>query len=88
MSIDSSSDYSAFVQFAAAQLQAGTEITPEQAVEQWRAMHPSDDEMSDIEALVQEAIDDVAAGDKGIPFDDVLKEIEMRYGMKPTPKST
>lgn len=81
MSIDSSSDFSGFVQFAAAQLQAGTELTPEQAVEQWRAMHPSEDEAADLEAAIQEAIDDMEAGQKGIPFEEFKREFRLRNGL-------
>jgi len=81
MSIDSSSDFSGFVQFAAAHLQAGTELTPEQAVEQWRAMHPSEDEAADLEAAIQESLDDMEAGEIGIPFEEFKREFRLRNGL-------
>jgi len=88
MATDNSGELSAFHKFVGSQLESGSNLSPQEAVDQWRAMHPSEDEMDDIEALVQEAIDDIATGDKGIPFDEVLAEIETRFGLKPTPKPT
>jgi hypothetical protein len=88
MATDNTGDFSGFVKFASAQLQAGTELTPEAAVEQWRAMHPSDVEAEDIEAMVQEAIDDIAAGGHCISSEEFESELEREFGFKPPKRRT
>ncbi|MCE9606551.1 MAG: hypothetical protein K8U03_16800 [Planctomycetia bacterium] len=89
MATDNSGDLSAFVQFANAQLQAGAKLSLEEALEQWWAAHPpepSEEESEEVVAMIQEALDDLAAGDKGMPFDEHLIELERKFGLKPSPK--
>lgn len=81
MATDNSGELNAFNQFITTQLKTGSNLTPEEAVEQWRAMHPSDD-AADLEAAIQEALDDIEAGEKGIPFDEFMREFRIRNGLK------
>lgn len=83
MATDNTADFSGFVKFASAQVQAGTELTPELAVERWRAMHPSDEEAEDLESMVQDAIDDMAAGGRCVSAEEFESEVEREFGIKP-----
>lgn len=82
MATDHSGELSAFNQFVTTQVATGANLTPEEAVEQWRAMHPSDADAADLHAAIQEALDDIEAGDKGMPFDDFMREFRLRNGLK------
>jgi hypothetical protein len=86
MSTDNSSDLNAFIAFANAKLQAGEDWSLDQALSHWHVMNMTEEEADEIDALVQEALDDIEAGDKGIPIDEVFAEIEAKYGLKPNAK--
>lgn len=81
MATDNSGELSAFHQFVGAQLETGTGLSPEEALDQWRAANPSDEDLEEIEAMVQEALDDIAAGDKGMPFEEFDREFRRRNGL-------
>lgn len=80
MATDNSGELNAFHQFVGSQLETGAKLSPEEALDQWRAMHPSDEDMEEIEAMVQEALDSIAAGDKGRPFEEFDREFRRRHG--------
>lgn len=48
-----------------------TDITPEQALAMWREFNAS------VKAI-QEALDDMEAGDEGVPADEVIAELHQR----------
>jgi hypothetical protein len=81
MATDNSGELNAFHQFIGTQLQSGAKLSPQEAVDQWRAMHPSDDDLDEIEVMVQEALDNIAAGDKGRPFEEFDLEFRRRHGL-------
>lgn len=89
MATDNSSDLSAFIQFANAQLAADKNLSLTEALDKWEVHRLEVSQDSDeIEALVQEALDDIAAGDKGIPIEEVFAELEAEFGLKPTAKKS
>jgi hypothetical protein len=53
----------------------GADLTPEDALEEWRVAHPDSVEFEDDTAAIQEALDDMAAGDRGRPADEVIAEL-------------
>ena len=57
------------------------EYSPEEAVELWRMANPTTEQLAEDVAAVQEALDDMAAGDKGIPLEDFLRGIRSRHGI-------
>jgi hypothetical protein len=77
MATDPHSELFQFHQFVGEQLGSGRDLTPEETLDLWRAEHPGDD---DTIAAVQEALDDLAAGDRGRPYEEVLAELRRRYG--------
>ena len=46
------------------------DISPEEAVAQWRAQQMSPEELQESVAALREAIADMEAGDRGVPFDE------------------
>jgi len=91
MATDDSSDLSAFIQFANAQLETDKHLTLPEALDKWWETHPfevSQEESEEMEALVQEALDDLAAGEKGIPMDEFMAQLANEFGLKPPPKRT
>jgi hypothetical protein len=67
-------DLAEFHAFIGSQLQTGeADISPEEALEMWRdqcAAKAGDDATDDL----REALDDMAAGDAGLPFEEFNRE--------------
>lgn len=59
----------------------GADASPEEALDEWRALHPDPDLFEDDTAAIQEALDDMAAGDHGRPADEVIAELRAKYGL-------
>ena len=58
-------------------------ISPEEALDEWRAQHAAeDDEQDDLEAI-KEALADFDAGNRGIPFDKFDRNFRSRHGLTP-----
>lgn len=77
-----------FHRFLGAKLEnGGADLLPEEALEQWRQLHPEpwDDEEDDV-AAIQAALDDVDAGEKGMPFDEFDREMRKKYNIPDHPK--
>jgi hypothetical protein len=60
------------------------DLSPEEALDEWRETHPEADEAEDTVAAIQEALDDMANGDRGRSADELIAEIRSQYGL---PKS-
>jgi hypothetical protein len=50
----------------------GSLLTPEECLDLWRAQHPLDEELSASTRAIQEALDDMEAGDIGQPLEAFL----------------
>ena len=81
MATDQPNDLSQFHQFLGEQIIGGTNKSLEDLVDDWRETHPVDDD-EDLIADVQEALDDMEAGDKGTPAEEFLTELRERFGLK------
>lgn len=65
-----------FHRFIGTMLKNGSaHLSPEDALEQWREQHPEGIEFEDDTEAIQEAIDDMLAGDKGQPAEEFLAEL-------------
>ena len=53
---------------------AETKLSPEEALDEWRNLHPPTSGFDEDVAAIQEALDDLANGDRGIPFDQFDRE--------------
>ena len=82
MSLQSTTELHQFHAFLGAKLQnGGAEISPEEALDEWRELHPDPLGFEDETAAIQEALDDMANGDRGRPFDVVIAELRDKHGM-------
>ena len=61
------------------------DLSPEEALDEWRETQPEADEAEDTVAAIQEALDDMANGDPGRSADELIAEIRSQYGL---PKSS
>ena len=50
-------------------------LTPEECVDLWRARNRADDELHSDVLAIKEALDDMKAGDHGIPLADFLADV-------------
>ena len=70
----------AFHQFLGAKLHdESAQCSPEEALDEWRRQHPDGQGAADDLAAIEEALADVAQGDRGIPFDDFDHEFRNRH---------
>jgi len=54
------------------------DLTPEEALDEWRILNPAPEELAASVAAVRRAISDMRAGDQGRPADEVIAEIRQR----------
>ena len=61
----------------------GAALSPEEALDEWRSHHPlAETDDDDLEAI-QEALDDIANGDTGVPLEEFDREFRARHGLPP-----
>jgi hypothetical protein len=72
------SELAQFHAFVGAQLQTGDpDLSPEEVFDLWLDQHPGEAE-DDTEAI-REALDDMAAGDTGIPLEEFKREFRRKH---------
>lgn len=57
------------------------QLSPEEALDLWRAEHPEAGELRESVQAVKEALDDMDAGDTGESFDEFMRELRQRRGL-------
>ena len=73
------SELQQFVQFIQAKLTAGeTQLSPEEVLDQWRDEHPSDEEFEENVRAIQEALDEMDAGERGISAAESVRRLRER----------
>ena len=76
MKIHAIDELRAFHEFLGEKLKnGGAELSPEEAVDEWRDLHPDPEYLDEDAAAIQEALDDMANGDKGMPADEAIAEL-------------
>jgi hypothetical protein len=71
-------ELAAFHAFVGQHVQAGDEeLSPEDVLEMWRDQHP-DEASEDATEEIREALEDMANGDTGVPFDEFTREFRRR----------
>jgi hypothetical protein len=69
-----------FHRFVGEKLSNGDDVlSPEQALDEWRQLHPAAAGFEEDLAAIREALDDVAKGDHGMPFDDFDADFHKRH---------
>jgi hypothetical protein len=66
----------------------GTDVSPEEALDEWRQLHPQTPGFEEDVAAIREALDDLAQGDRGIPFDQFDCDFRQRYNLPVPQKPT
>jgi hypothetical protein len=59
----------------------GVDLSPEEALDEWRRLHPQTKALDEEVAAIQEALDDMAKGDQGIPFDQFDRDFRKRHNL-------
>ena len=59
----------------------GIELSPEEVLDEWRRLHPRTQTFEEDVAAIQEALDDMAKGDRGIPFDQFDCDFRNRHNL-------
>jgi len=82
MNPEAMSDLGGFHQFLGEKLYGG-EIsqTPEDVLDEWRTIHPELALNNEDFAAIQEAVDDMASGDMGLPWDSFDRDFRTRHGL-------
>ncbi len=79
--VASTDELRTFSEFLAERVRSQISLSPEEALEEWRTLHPDMERFEEDVAAIEEALQDRANGDAGRPFDDVLTELRSEYGV-------
>jgi hypothetical protein len=72
--------------FLGERLAAGDDLlSPEEALDQWRDVHPPSEACAQDIVAVQEALAEMAAGDTGLPLDEFDRQFRLRHGLPVNP---
>ena len=79
MSADTSSELARFQQFILEKLaNDASQLSPEDALDQWRSENPSFEELAESVEAVKKALADMQGGDTGRPADEVIADLRRR----------
>lgn len=81
MSIDRINDLRAFRDFASARLMLGGETTLDEALDLWQVENEGDPPRPDDVQAVREALDDMEAGDEGVPLEEAVAELRRKHNL-------
>ena len=56
-------------------------LSPEEALDEWRRQHPQTRELDEDVAAIGEALHDMASGDRGIPFEEFDCDFRRRHNL-------
>jgi hypothetical protein len=59
--------------------------SPEEALDEWRRLHPEAQALADEIAAIQEALSDMANGDQGMPFKEFDSDFRKRHNLPGQP---
>jgi hypothetical protein len=75
-----------FHSFLSEKLRAGRiDWSPEEALDEWRRLHPDAQASDEEAAAIQEALAEMANGDRGIPFEDFDRDFRKRHNLPGPP---
>ncbi len=82
MSSQTTEELRAFHRFLTEKVDAqATDQSPEEALDEWRRAHPPADTADEDVAAVREALEDMANGDRGVPFEQFDREFRQRHNL-------
>jgi hypothetical protein len=59
--------------------------SPEEALDEWRRLHPEAQALAEEVAAIQEALSDMANGDQGMPFKEFDSDFRKRHNLPGQP---
>jgi hypothetical protein len=79
-------DLRAFHEFVGGQLaNEGASLSPAETLDLWESRHSTDEDRAATVEALKEALNDMRAGDTGIPASDFLAEIRRKYRLPARP---
>jgi hypothetical protein len=75
------SELESFHDFLTQHLPRAPLLSPEEALDLWRADHPADEDAQETVAALREALSDMEAGDRGRSLDDFDREFRQRHSL-------
>lgn len=81
MATDPAADLARFYQFISDRLNSGEPLSPEEALDLWRAGNPPTDDSDDTVAAVREALAEMEKGDCGVGLDEFDRAFRQRHGL-------
>jgi hypothetical protein len=57
------------------------DCSPEEALDEWRRLHPDSQAFDEDVAAIQEALTEMANGDRGIPFEEFDRDFRKRHNL-------
>ena len=72
-------------EFIAQCVQGGRGMSPEEAVDLWRAQNPRADERAENLAAIRQALADLDAGETGVSLEEFDHDFRHRHGLPPGP---
>ncbi len=82
MATERANDLRAFRDFLDAKLSnGGGDLTPEECLELWEVENEGPEEQAATVQAVREALDDMRAGDTGIPASEAIAEIRRKHSL-------
>jgi hypothetical protein len=80
MSGDVESELASFHRFVADALQHGRgDVSPEEAIDLWRSQCPAESDFEETVSAVQEALQDMENGDRGVAFEQFDRDFRQRH---------
>lgn len=84
MNPQSGTDLGEFQRFLTEKVNRGdVSLSPEEVLDEWRLLHPDPAELETETLAIQEALDDLKNGDRGIAFDEFDGEFRARHNLPP-----
>lgn len=84
MSTPSANELGDFERFVSEKVNQGAcGLSPEEVLDEWRALHPAPDAAGEDTAAIQEALDDIDNGDTGIAFEEFDRAFRARRDLPP-----
>ena len=63
----------------------GVDLSPEQALEEWRRLHPDESALAEDTAAIQEALADLASGAPTLSFEQFDRDFRQRHQLPDWP---
>jgi hypothetical protein len=81
MSIDTQNELLKFHLFLGQQIESKQCISPEEAVELWRELHPSAEQIEDDRQAILEALEELNSGEEGMSLEEFDQEFRRQNGL-------